>query len=549
VVTTLTEADYSKVSFTANQNSPYFWVRSSAVVASDVVGNIDAVRCSAPGNTPAQGTSSIEETELLVTSQDELNVRAGNDYAALKAPQFSQFTFEMIKTKQVFEPADMEWVTIVLPEDARARYPFLSDSGNRFLIDEVINTYDHKKMKRKTTLVATIEVEGIPAQTVVEPPQQTDQFSGYTWEQDYVPVVPDISVSDDATGLIPGTGNILMVLSDGTVAVTTDFSTSSANGGPTWVIRDFSATLGSTVLSYSYQAGATNVSAWILTPSKIWHASNLQSASPTFTQQLAFVPDIDGGRIESDFIHAPGQFALCHYRRASGGSNAVIRTINGTSWNTPTEIGAVYVSGFNAGGLQVSPLIPGKAWVSKTAAGTVILSVTTDYGATWSDYTSDVFRNSTQIASVYHPYGVSEETLFYIRAIGTTHRYRASDGSVDISPEDSGSDSYSPFGTFSASASGNGGNNLALMGSDGTKYGVFVTQNALASSPSWIILQEPSASVPYRNIALTNNANELYAFGNNGAIAHTNSPFLTGSLDSRIGNLSTTAAVRGIAGF
>lgn len=564
-VTTLTSADYGEVSFEANRPSQYYWVRSSAVVASATVGNISAVKCSAPGKTPAQGVSSSEETELLVTSQDELNVRAGNDYAARKSPAFSPFTFPMLKTAPVFEPADMEWVRIVMPSEERARYPFLSASGNRFLIQQIVNSYDHKTMRRSSTLVAEIEIEGIPAQTVVDPPPQVDQYPAFQFDDYYVPLQPEQSFPEIDTAIYPGIDNIIMVLDNGTIAVTSDFTTPSYESGPTWTVYDHSASIGIDVLQFAYGGNGSGVAGWFVTEDEIYYGEDLETASPTFTLQHTFSVSSSVAGITVDNVLTGGLFAIV-IRQVSGVINTWSTIDGGTTWGSAVTVSLVNDGG-HVPGVAISSVTPGKAWATAldvfSPVTTSGLFLSTDYGDTWT-LLDENFDEDGVMSGMVFPY--RSELYAY-----SGHYDGFFDGFESVPANTNNLARHQPEGsTLPITAIVDsvrygpdwqrGRNTIAVSDVDPAKVAyvginyarssvaVFATANGLSGAPTWVATGTPGA-LDYRRCLLVNEGYGLYVFGVNGAIAVTGDPYTEGTLDDRIGNLSTTAEVLGIAGY
>lgn len=572
-VTTLTPSDYGLHNFTANQLTSTYWLHAEAVVASAIVGNISPVKCSAPGLTPAQGTGSQDVTELLVTSQDELNVRMGNRYAARVNPALSPLTLTMVKTVQVFEPANMEWVRVVLPPDSRARYGFLQAAGNRFLIQEVVNTYDHSKVKRSTTMTLELEVVGSPAQTVIDPPSQGSQYPQWQ-EVDFVPLTIDTQLGSEQWGLVKGVGSMLLVSSAGFTSVTSDFSTPSWNGGPTWVQYDHRATLGNSIIQYAYRPDATNVSAWLLTPTAIWYAENLQSPTPIFTQQFTFRAQESNRNIDVDFINAPGQFALVASQYPDG-VWVTVTTDGGATWSAETQLSAR--DAFPPLGVSISSVTPGSAWVAALDFDVF------DFGSGDNPFnyafirrTSDFGQTFVELQNILDDDGLSRGLIVPIagREQVAFSSFDVSNGLFTANPlnldlglylirmnlPDAGITNISPIynglsygprsnGRFTISVADNDVNKLIFAGRarEDDNFGVFGTANALSDNPSWITIREP-LDEGFQRVAFVNNGSELYAFGRQ-SIAYSDNPYNPNAFDDRSGNLNRNDNVIGIAGF
>jgi hypothetical protein len=199
-------------------------------------------------------------------------------------------TLNMVKSRHILEPADMEWLRVIAPADVRAKYTDLTSGGERYLVSEIVNRYDLEKLRKNSRWVIEREFEGVVNNdmTVIDPPppqQPTNPNHTYSdWQDNYVPVEPTVTVIETIYGLPPvatsGQG-MIAILSNGRIAVTNDFDTASYEGGPSWTVYDHSATLGTTVLQFCRIAGAADVTGWIVTDTKIIKGANLQSATPT----------------------------------------------------------------------------------------------------------------------------------------------------------------------------------------------------------------------------------------------------------------------------
>lgn len=566
-ITTLTETDYGEYALPGETPPRHYWHFAEAVVASSSVSGISAVRCAAPSRTPGQGSQLIpQDSEQLVVGQDELNVRTGNRYASRTNPRMGKATLTMVKTRHYIEPANLEWLRVIWPAAERARYGHLSAAGERYLVEEIINRYDAQSAQKESEFILEREFVGVPAETVPIPVSAEAQYAD--WDDFYVPL--DIAPLGDLWGgLVPGAQRILAVLSDGSIAVTTDFDTPSWEGGPTWVVYDHSATLGSSVVAYSFQAAATNVSAWLVTPTAIWHAANLQAASPTFTNQHTFASSSSDRNIDSDYINAPGLFALVATRYASDDIKA-IATKDGSTWGSESTVGSGAIVAVPPG-CMVSTQIAGRAWIGMHNAVTdgnlAHYRRTDDYGASFTKL-SNLYDEDVWGAGFLAAYAASEGIAYSSYTVLTAtgdgdpsfsqgnylFRLNLPDvGMDDISPYVSGTP-YGPDwqrGRFTIAAADDDASKVAFVGINEarTATGVWITTSGQAASPSWTELVSPSGSVDYRRCALVNKGQELYVFGLNGAIGYTASPYSPGTIDDRIGNLATSAEVIGIAGF
>lgn len=373
-VTTLTADDYGEFDIEAALPPRTYWLRGSAVVAG--ITNINAVKAAAPSKTPGQGYSSVEETEMLVVNQSELNARLANRYAARVNPRVGSVSLDMVKTRHVFEPADMEWVNVPFPDYVRAKYPYLLEAGNRFLITEMVNRYDLEKVRKNTALTLEMEVEGVvnSDMTVIDPPPPITNpnhptTTGSVWSDFYVPVEPAELPMMTIHGLPPASQNLLAVLTDGTIAVTSDFDTPSYLGGPTWTVYDHSADLGTDVRAFTYDASGTNsgVCGWFATPDDIIYGEDLETATPTFTVQSSFPATVTYVNIDADYAINPGLFVTCIFAIDEGSNNVYYArsTLDGgATWETDVELADVGLTALVPSGLHVDTHDAGVAYAT-----------------------------------------------------------------------------------------------------------------------------------------------------------------------------------------
>lgn len=378
VVTTLTEDDYGEHEFDAALPPGTHWLRGSAVVASNTVNNIKTVKSAAPSKTPGQGRSTQEETEQLVTGQAEFNARLANRYAARVNPRMGRLTLNMVKSRHILEPADMEWIKIILPADERAKYPDLSAEGDNYLVSEIVNRYDLEKLRKNSTWVCEREFEGVVNNdmTVVDPPPPPSSPNNPTttvsvWEDNYVPVEPTVQVIQTIYGLPPASQNLLAVMTDGTIAVTNNFDNPSYLGGPTWTVYDHSADLGTDVRAFTYDASnnGSGVSGWFVTPDDIIYGEDLETATPTFTIQSSFPATAAYVNIDADYVFNVGLFVVCVYAIDTGASSVYYARVTldgGATWEDDVELSTVGGDPV-ASGLHVATQVEGTAWA--TAAG------------------------------------------------------------------------------------------------------------------------------------------------------------------------------------
>lgn len=141
VITTLTEDDYGEFEFMPMMAPKAHWFWASAVIASSTEDDINAAKAVAPGKAPGHGASSTSRSEMLVTDANELLVRAGNYYHNRVNPRRGKLRLDMVKSYHAnIEPALMEIITVVAPEEEQERYG-LSASGENYVLVEMTNAY------------------------------------------------------------------------------------------------------------------------------------------------------------------------------------------------------------------------------------------------------------------------------------------------------------------------------------------------------------------------------------------------------------------------
>lgn len=431
VVTTLTTDDYGEHDFDAAIPPGYHWLRGSAIVASSNPNNIIAVKAAAPSKTPGQGRSTQEESEQLVINQIEFNVRLANRYAARTNPRMGQLTLNMVKSRHILEPADMEWIKVVAPVDVRAKYPDLSADGDLYLVTEIVNRYDLEKLRKNSSWVLEREFEGVVNNdmTVVDPPSPTvnantnPNVNFAVWNDDYVPVEPTVQLIQTIYGLPPASQNLLAILNDGTIAVTNDFDTPSYEGGPTWTVNDHSADLGTDVRAFTYDNSGTGsgVCGWFVTPDDIIYGEDLETATPTFTVQSSFPSTVEYVTIDADYVINPGLFVVCVFAIDEGANNVYYARVTldgGATWETDVELIDVGSSVLLSSGLHVATQIEGTAWAS---AGVLVDGVTYDFIAGNQSFVNIPHAGTGQTEGTYAG-GVGWEDSVGVDNFGNAHR-------------------------------------------------------------------------------------------------------------------------------
>jgi hypothetical protein len=202
----------------------------------------------------------------------------------------------------------------------------------------------------------------------------------------------------------------------------------------------------------------------------------------------------------------------------------------------------------------------------------LLIYQTSDFGANWTPIESIDLEDSS--AGVLVPYASSDSRYLFLGnyADGTPDDATLADtdtnnllrvdlttnAAINISPVVAtvpygpvylNNQAQAPRGSFDT-PTGNL-NILFMLGSDfdDEKVALFVTKNALSDSPTWEVLIEPDVSVPYRKLVVDDTPREIYVFGVLGSIGYSDSPTDGSTIDSRVGNLSTSAEIIGITGW
>jgi hypothetical protein len=559
-VISFTEADITSIAYTHQRPPRSHWNRGNAIVASTSA--VNAVFCIAPGIVPSWGLSAGEIGENLVVSQTELNARVGHAYQRENAPE-TYVEVELLHAGDLgLEPLDFIRITL---SSTYAAQRGLTWTTQRFMVVAINTDYDPTYGTKRVRLTLEKEIFGTPAETVIPP---TDPLPDFPTVTDLYPA--DASVGcDDEGSLNSCVGTMGLVLSDGNFARTTTWHTPSGSGGPTWT----SVSMGTsgTVYTYAvdpysalYLGTGDEVDLWVATSVGIYKVSDV-FGSISGSLQYTFVATAAWATIDASI--AQQNWLVCALYSVTSGVWTT-RTTDGSTWSAEAQITAFHQDA-GLGGIHplvCSQTVAGIAWTGAyTATGSAgdtppfsdgLASVykTVNHGANWTIVTSPTGFDFVNFAYGGMHIPQQSNTPFYISGRDRTvtsydneYIYRDNgDGTyTDITPS-TGGVPYHGFFPRSLSSCPINPLRLVLAGqrdntSSGDLRATFVSEDR---GDSWTAIVSNS-SYTFAAIA-GDNQNILYLAGANGAVAYS-SNFGT-TIDSRIGDLSTSATVRGMVG-
>lgn len=392
------------------------------------------------------------------------------------------------------------------------------------------------------------------------------------------PVTPD--------GLYPGIPNLAIFVDDNTMRLTTNYNRSSAQGGPNWSsvsLPGISGWPGGTVIDFvvdpyspKYLGTGTAVNGWLVTTTHVMNlnaiGNSMTISNATSLGSTTLSRCIDSSRGTQNFVmiisYDTTNGTKCHYT-----------TNGGTSWSSSTvsaTIDANYLNNGNSwsGGLLLSMHNSNIAYA--TAFNTTTDAdgyVTTNGGSSWTQIsggspnfdpgqypgnaivTPVLDATITRVLYGYRTKGAHPLIIPSLyRTVGST--------SADISPSFSAK-AYGPVW----SAFGPGFNRRVTIAdddpetcvlcghyTDGTnisahRYGVFVTRNVWsATAPTWTSILDDQTSMAWAGVYGVS-ANLFYLFGQDGRTGTLSYSGGSWTLDSRVGDLSTTGDVVGLCGL
>jgi hypothetical protein len=543
VLTTLTQDDYTEERFLYNPDPPVRWLKADAVVASSTAGEISALKARAPSLTPGQGTNTPTYSNQLVTSAnatDELLWRTGNQYAVIEANPYGELELRLVKTRAIFDPAEMQLVNINLEADIENTYG-VADSDT-WLVTGTTETYNARSGRKDVRLRAVRVVDGVKAQ--YEPIPEERVTDGINLGTDLDLSFPDFELSlntDLVTDVNPVvnlsgvSANLVLILSNGRVAVTSNAD--DANANVNWTLNDHSATIGTDIRAWVVRTGGTQARGWIVADAKIWYAENLQNASPTFTDQTPSGFSGSFGRADADWRFTGGDVVAV----TANGGRVFVSTDAGATWTEYTGYGSqsdmtIHMSAGTAGELFVS---------NDNGNFTSDVLRSANYGATKSVILNNI--SGSEPEQLY--LGASSPKILFYGSNGSLYRYNIDTGVSSAAINAGGVNTQrNEYHRSVISVDHNDANKVAYAASGSGLY-AYITDNGLAASPLWRQLATESGATQLREVALVNGGDSVYAWGDNGKIWYAGDTNDGDILTSLRGDLSTSADVRGVAGY
>lgn len=207
---TLEASDWSSLSLDERHRAPDYWLRASGLLASSSV--ITAYLCIAPGTSPGQGQQEDTFDRQLVTSQSDLNARAGHVYAERNSRQ-PRYTFSVFRGGQVVDPAWREWINVTFSAATNRRG--VEQTDGRVILTELSVSQDHETGTHTEEWVAQPETTGVPGVTYYLPESRMEDIT-FTPLPPFEFTLPDLIEFDarpDGTGF-SFTGSPAMYVQD-----------------------------------------------------------------------------------------------------------------------------------------------------------------------------------------------------------------------------------------------------------------------------------------------------------------------------------------------
>lgn len=312
------------------------WLHGEGIMAQatdlDDVGRVLALFCVAPGKAPAATGGEQTVGQQLVYSQAELNAAIGHWYARLTSP-YKPKTIRLLPYTVDIDPAAQTWVTLTRSAATAGERPGV-ETAQRHLPTRYTMTYDPESDTQDETVTLERETIGQPAETVIK--------EDILWLNAYAPPpLPDWlpPFGPEIWNLNKGVKDLIRVHRDGTLALTTNFTTPRASGGPTWYPVDLE--LGEDVVSALsdpwsplYFSGGSTVNLRLATPSRLLLVEDARGVvSRSITTQHTFAAASDQRALQMG--RRLSGFAVCGSYYPASGTKAAY-TSNGASWSEVT---------------------------------------------------------------------------------------------------------------------------------------------------------------------------------------------------------------------
>jgi hypothetical protein len=138
---TFTRSRYKTYQLPAERTPQNYWLWAMGLIATSDYENATVVGAVAPSNAPNFGSGEARRTDFLVTSQDELNIRAANQFAAKDGATLGELVLTAINPSMIIDVSSRDYVAVELPDDVTERYHL----DGRWTVERVEYTYDRRK--------------------------------------------------------------------------------------------------------------------------------------------------------------------------------------------------------------------------------------------------------------------------------------------------------------------------------------------------------------------------------------------------------------------
>jgi hypothetical protein len=515
-----------------------------------------------PGAIPGYGESSHTISRQIAVNITELQYRIGKILYMDNANN-SLFDVPLAHgvAPEMFFPLINRWVRFQITSATAAQRGEVILS-ERFLVREVNIGYDALNRHKSPSLRIERETFGQPAEIDVRPDNEAN-LPTYDNPYDFMPEPEPVDGGPDGYQLFRGITTIALFSSDKSLLRTADFSTPSAQGGPTWervalTLDGFPVAEIGDAFSPRYLQSGSAVNGWIATSTKMYGIADVFGAAAV-TDQYTFLDALGGSltRTLQFGWQTPNWGIAITYCAGSGGRGVTATyTTDGVNW-TELDITPFY-DAFPTGhamGIYVSSTTPGfaltSAWTATVSGGAPsAFYMTLNYGASWTRITSpaDYTPGTWSPGCILAPYADNrgEEIVYFGgRAAGNIGFYRKNaDGSVtDITPVVDGY-GYEPIGTRSFHACPIDRQSIVLCGANnGTvNLGLFVSRDG---GDTWTTIAiGPLATMPWLYASIAgDDRNVVYLWGGDGTnLAVGYSQDFCATIDDRSGNIATLAS-------
>jgi hypothetical protein len=179
VIVALTEADLSSYELASQPFPREYWIAASGITTGD---SQVSKYSRAPGDAPGQGAARSAFDMQLVADQDDLNARAGHQYARQNTP-WEPLHLRMVHTGDAgIDPALMEWVEVTTTTATNRRQRVLTDQ--KCLPTEVhIEHNNDGRGVKEVEYTVEIETVGTPGATYIPPTDPQFKLPDYQFPQ------------------------------------------------------------------------------------------------------------------------------------------------------------------------------------------------------------------------------------------------------------------------------------------------------------------------------------------------------------------------------